>query len=615
MADIPVSATAVLPTPSPVCDGDTDAFDAVLTQAETGALECREHAAQAAASLSATRGTAAHALQTKLSHLQTSASLVERCAAAALRAVSSYVRDIAQVHVTAQSVEQEVVRQLTVLRTHAATIEDISVRRGIAVSDDWRVAPPLFMPPTAADADAPTTLTGGADTFNWTLASGAWAGAVAAIDEGCDRWRGLVQERETIERTLVNALARVSLVDLGEGASAPRSAMVRALTSLLSKETPWETPAVRRLLDGALTPAEVADLWKQIEASGADIAELIEKYSFELAARDGLPFSVRDQAGRAALDYALSGSTELAHAFARMGLAPSDMTLTEFRRDLQAVRDALATYAENEDGIELVVQLASLGSHDGSVTAAVSIGDLDSASEIGVFVPGMNSSVRGIGELSKGLQEIHSGSEGSAVVTWAGYRSPTVAEEPFQGRAERGSWPLADFLAGITAHRVGDPLDHFALIGHSYGTNVAAEALKHGNHKVDAFISLGSAGLKHGTKAGDLGVRDIHATHAAGDNIAPFGRGVHFRPTADGGVGYLPRVDPRQLDGANVFSSEKSANGKAVTMHNLVVPIHWGSAQWAADVLDGTARDLEVGYLDPSSTTVQQLIKLMRGRR
>lgn len=614
MTEVPFSASAVLPDPSPVCSGDVDSLCALIADAESSATECQEHAASAEQALSTARGRAVRALDARLGHLQHSASLVERSAASALLAAQGYARAVAQIHALAQAVEEEVGLLLLRVRTNVGVISEIAFRKGIEGGTNWRTPPPLFMPVASGAPDsAGPTLASDADSFNWSQAVSAWTGALAQIDGACARWRGLVTQREDSERALVGALARTVLVAVGPGAAAPASAVVASLTGLLSTARPWEPPSVQLLLGGTLTPAEAAKTWQQLEAEGTDLGELVDRYSCELAGIDGLPFAVRDNAARAALDYALSGRAELGHAFARLGFSPDDMSLAEFRRDLVAVRDAVNQATDSASGTGAIVQLASLGVHDGAVTAAISVGDLDTASRVGVFVSGMNSSVRGMGDVFPGMQEVRDGVGDVAMVNWIGYRSPSISEETFQNRAERGSWTLASFLDGITAVRSNTQPTKFALLGHSYGTNVAAEALKLGGHSVDTFVSIGSAGLKTGTTSGDLGVDEIHATHADGDNIAPFGQKFYFRKTSDGGLGYIPRVDPRDLEGALTFSSEESTGGKHVTMHNLALPLDWGSAQWAADRLDGVAQADEIGYLDPVSTTVKHLKRIMKG--
>ena len=613
MTAVPISSAGVLPAPSPVCAGDVDAVASVISTSADATNTCQTQAALAARALTIARGSAVRAVVGRLGHLQTSASLVEQSAVSALLAVKTYAQGVAMIHAEATIVEQEVAELLVQVRRSVWVIESIAQRKGLTLSSDWRVAPPAFMP--APTGEVVTGLSNDADSFNWSQASGAWAGALAMIERACARWAELVSQREAAERALVGTLARTAVMSVGAGPGASKDAVVAALTRALSQNRPWETPEVQRLLDGTLTPAAVANLWEELSTSETETSALIDRYCVELAGLDGLPFGVRDRAARVAIDHALSGEAELVDVFARLGLSPDDMTLTEFRRDLVSVKEAALEIADAATVPGTVVQIAMLGSHDGVVTAAISVGDIDTAQRVGVLVSGMNSSVRKIRDGLDGLREVHDRSSDVAMVSWIGYRAPGIAEETIQNRAERGSWPLASFLDGISSTRADNPLTRFAVIGHSYGSSTAAEALKLGGHSVDTYITLGSAGLKVGTQADQLGVNEIHATHAQGDNIAAIGRFAHFRPTSNGGPGYLSRVDPRKLEGAQLFSSEESEEGRRVTMHNLTEAIDWGIGQWAADGLDGVARADEVGYLNPTSTTVVNLIELMGSKR
>ncbi|WP_187977001.1 alpha/beta hydrolase [Mycetocola sp. JXN-3] len=382
------------------------------------------------------------------------------------------------------------------------------------------------------------------------------------------------------------------------------------------------------LLDKNLTPAQVAATWSFLSGStGFNADEFIRSKSFELASLNGIPFTVMDQAGRYALDYALDplsachvdGETlNLREAYRRMGFKEGERSLEDFKKDLEAIRKSL-NLAQARVAPGETIQLVSLGRHDGAMTAGISMGNMDEASTVGVFVSGMMSNVREMSDAFDAFNAIRRGAtSNTAMVTWIGYHAPNMLEETVQNRADAGAPRLASFLDGITAQRAGNPVNRLVGIGHSYGTNVLAEALKRTDAHVNAYVTLGSAGLKYGTTADQLGVDEIHATHADGDNIAQtLGRYVQFRPPGgDGGGWYEPRVDPRDLEGAHEFSSEETEDGKAVTMHNLVNPIDWSGspeAQWLADNLDGTAAADEVGYLNPDSSTVGKLNEIMRG--
>lgn len=185
------------------------------------------------------------------------------------------------------------------------------------------------------------------------------------------------------------------------------------------------------------------------------------------------------------------------------------------------------------------------------------------------------------------------------MVSWIGYDSPWYHEEVLQRHANEGAQALASFLDGIAVQREGNPIERLVAMGHSYGSNVVAEALQITMADVDAFIAIGSAGLQVNTTAEDLGVSEIYATEADADDLAGIGRTVHFRwRHEDGGHWfYESRVDPGELDGVHTFTSEETSSGRGVTSHSLHDP----------------EKDDMVGYLHPESSAVEGLRSIMRG--
>lgn len=373
--------------------------------------------------------------------------------------------------------------------------------------------------------------------------------------------------------------------------------------------------ALRDLLfDPTLSPEEVAKTWGVLsETPGFDLDALIEKYSFELACLNGLPFRVMSEAGVYALNWTLeiSDKRRVWEAYRRMGFTEDERQIESFWLDLIAIQTAL------EDARDMVpeddvVQLVSFGRHDGAVSAGISMGDLDAAKTVGVFVPGMLADARSISDPFEAFQSIRDEDTSIALVSWYGYNSPNIAEEGLQGRAEAGGDACAAFFDAIAAQRADHPVERLVGIAHSYGTNVLAEAMKRTDAEVDVYVALGSAGLQAGTTADDLGVREIYATLASGDPIAD-GPGRHINVTwvsGEGGISIAPRVDPRKLEGAHEFSSEETEGGKAVTMHNLVTPMNLPERM---QNYDGIPASEEVGYLDRDSSAVSGLYEIVWG--
>ncbi|MFT4232471.1 MAG: alpha/beta hydrolase [Leucobacter sp.] len=561
------------------------------------------------------------------------ASAVRNTAYRSKTAFESYAVEVHRIHQEAARVQLETDNALGVIRTRAATIENIAAAIRVPASYSWHGGAPTTMPEPRLEAQEPDLDAGRADATRhqlrasyeseWSLASSFWHQAVEDVDAAKREWENLIEDRRNAERRLTGALSDTAIGQLlsvsGSGIASRRFTISAGIAGELWGES-TDAPGIEsltRMLSGELPPDAVAASWARLEEEGVDTDALLRDYCFELAALDGLPFSAMDRAGRAALEHALDVEhpEQLEEAFRRMGFTPAEMSVEDFRTDLEAVRDAMRKADSLAAGD--TIQLVALGRHDGAATAGISIGDLDAAETVGVFVSGMKSNVRGLSDAFGAFRSMREDDADMAMVTWVGYRAPGLPGETLQSRADAGGLRLASFLDGIAVRRRDDPIHRFVLLGHSYGTNVGAEALKSTQARVNAFVTIGSAGLKYGTTAEQLGVDEIHATHAAGDGIAQtIGQHVHFRTRRDGGGFYEARVDPRDLEGAREFSSEKTADGEAVTMHNLVRPIEWGpegsALQRLADDLDGTAAADEIGYLDPKSSTVSELGKIMR---
>ena len=227
----------------------------------------------------------------------------------------------------------------------------------------------------------------------------------------------------------------------------------------------------------------------------------------------------------------------------------------------------------------------TFGVANGAPVAAVVLGDLDTAENVTVNVPGATTTldstlqkVRAASGLLNSAARLQ-GSTSFAVVSWFGYRAPALPEVPAQGRAAAGGAELASFLDGIHDSRGGAPR-RLTVLGHSYGSTTAAEALVQTRHHVDTFVTYGSVGFTDATKPEHLNVDRVYATEGQADHTAIKGR--------------IGRTDPRDLSDVEVFSSEAAGGLTAVTGH---------------DMYPETAG--QVGYLTPGSTaqdTISQII-------
>lgn len=345
-------------------------------------------------------------------------------------------------------------------------------------------------------------------------------------------------------------------------------------------------PGLQRLLDPSLTSAEVAAIWAALGFTDADVRALPLTTQLQFAGLDGVPAAQRDIVSRAVLSAAVRDPERL---YRLMGLAYTygAVSLDEFREQVIALRDGLNRADQLAGRLKApsaaVAQLVGFGVSNGALVAAVVLGDLDTASNVTVNVPGAMTTLDSMSEKVRaangllGTARKHRRTESFAVVSWIGYRAPGVIEVPRQDRAHAGGANLASFLDGIHDSRSTAPRS-VTVLGHSYGSTTAAEALAQTRHRVDSFVTYGSVGFTDTTRPEHLKVGRVYATEGAQDHTARFGR--------------IGRTDPRDLPDVGRFSAEAAAGSKAVTGHDMYP-------------------DSGVGYLSRDATSQQTIAKII----
>lgn len=357
------------------------------------------------------------------------------------------------------------------------------------------------------------------------------------------------------------------------------------------------------LLPG-LTAAEVAAAWVACGMTAADILGLPLARQYQLANLNGVPAVSRDIASRAVMNYPISTSpngnavvdpAKEKELYQLTGLEGSDLNLEDFATQLDGLRaglkeaDRAAKKIAGSPGNQ-VAQLVGLGVHDGALTAAIVLGNLDIATNVTVNVPGATTTVGDAPSNVKAATELMRAANGSgstdpfAVVSWFGYRTPSAGEALYIDRAESGGRELSSFLDAFVDGRPSPP-EHVTIIAHSYGSTVAAEALSDTRHRVDSLVNYGSAGFDADIRIDDLMVDRVFATEADADGTADFGR-------------FFGRTDPRDLDGVTKLSSEadQEISTVAVTGHDM----------------HPTAG---VGYLSFGSTSLRAIADIVRTGR
>lgn len=275
-------------------------------------------------------------------------------------------------------------------------------------------------------------------------------------------------------------------------------------------------------------PAEVATWWQRLDDEQRHT--LITSMPAVIGNLEGVSYASRDEANRAWLD------AQLADAHAALDAAKAPLPWWEATAagvtTAQALRIAeantrLAALTNIRSTLDTLVGGAPrfLVSLTGDVPplAAVSVGDLDTADVVTYAVPGMGTTTEGMSDWARAAKNIADAQarvdpRSHAVVAWIGYKTPPVPA--LQGGLEvmgtdfatAGAAKLDTALGGLDATR---PDAQVNVVAHSYGTTTAAIALTDPGTHVDAFVSLGSAGLPPEIdQASDLHASEVFAGQA-----------------------------------------------------------------------------------------------------
>ena len=116
-------------------------------------------------------------------------------------------------------------------------------------------------------------------------------------------------------------------------------------------------------------------------------------------------------------------------------------------------------------------------------------------------------------------------------MAWLGYEPPSNIPQAGNAHyADDNAPKLASFINGLDSSRDTDP--HLTVLGHSYGSTLASEALQRGT-AADDVVFMGSPGLETNpmqffgqTTPGDLHLTEghVYVEHAKNDVVANLGR-------------------------------------------------------------------------------------------
>lgn len=384
-------------------------------------------------------------------------------------------------------------------------------------------------------------------------------------------------------------------------------------------------PAAQDFLQGLddMTPAQVNAAWAGLDQATRDW--LIHNKPVRIGNLDGIPFTDRDAANRREMnrlldtyDRAMADAREQypwwpeSHrglAFEASGLDPESLVaLRNLRREL----------GEHPDG-----QLAALDvAHEGAVRAAFSIGNLDTATNIGVYVPGIGSRISNgvfsqpednnrLDSLDKMrairdragdmLRKAGSGDASNvAQVYWLDYSAPAGTPVSLDAllagpalrtnRAEEGGVNLAGFGDGLDAVNGGA---RTTVMAHSYGSVTAGFGLTQ-TGAYDSFVAFGSPGLD-------------------ADNI--LGRpSTTYRDLGGGSSFVVPGADGIQIPESERWFGHAEDDPVASSGFHGPTPGEWHFNRLPTEAVDGY--DASVGhsqYINPGTSFQQSLAAILAG--
>ena len=289
--------------------------------------------------------------------------------------------------------------------------------------------------------------------------------------------------------------------------------------------------------------AEEAAAWWASLSVGAQLA-VVRAAPSAVGGLDGVPAWARDRANRLVLARELR-----------------DPTTPDVAAAARAISRQIA--GEESRGQQVQLQLLDLAGD----RVVLALGDLDSADDVALLVPGIgNTPDDDVGRLTGDAEDLAAAARvaapGSTVATvvWLGYRTPNTPWE-IAGRAAatRGGAALSASLAGLAAARTraGAPRARTTVVAHSYGTVVVDEAADvPGRLAADAVVLLGSPGMEDDARA--LEVPEVFdaaarrwtpSPRSAGSAAPPMGRRTGRRSCpVEFGMGHSRLLRPRPAD-------------------------------------------------------------------
>ena len=285
-------------------------------------------------------------------------------------------------------------------------------------------------------------------------------------------------------------------------------------------------------------PRQIAAWWGSLSPQQQE--ELIKKYPEIIGNLDGVDIKTRDRVNRSLVDGMLAEARDRERQthddLVHLGMT-SHSYANRYSKALDDVEDLEVLQEVLKDRERKLLVCDRSGER---LKVAIGIGDFDIAQHIGVFVPGMGTTVRGsllnYVTKSEGLNTTAQGLRKSsyATVAWLGYDAPlSIPNVANTHRANAGADRLENFLEGLKAtFEEKEKKVHLTLLGHSYGSTTSGIAASHVSpNVVDDLVLFGSPGS--GVQLGaeyrvPEGHRWVSAVPYYGDIVQGIGTDINF---------------------------------------------------------------------------------------
>lgn len=398
---------------------------------------------------------------------------------------------------------------------------------------------------------------------------------------------------------------------------------------------------------GASSP-EVAAWWSALGRSGAAVQiQLIKDQPAAIGALDGLPAAARDKANRILLTGDIDRDTQAqttltaqqkqveaeinqlyASGKAIDPLTPSvpSPQLKALTDQLVSIETRLAAVNGRLPALQMLQQKLDMGGQgygfegrqatmppmyllgfdtEDAGHAIVACGDPDTAKNVCVYVPGLNTSSNST-HFQYDIQHTQNmtlaadqdtGANDTATILWLGYDAPQfdVANgnlSPAVASTDDASAAVANLTRYVDSLRVINPrISNCTLLGHSYGSLVVGETAKASHLPVDNIVLVGSPGVSVNS-ADKLNIDPAHVwTGTAPDD--PVARFQYFGP-APTTPGF----------GANQFTVNATGGGFPMGQHGA----YFDDALNNANSDHGGASLTNIGYIIAGQTNKVQLV-------